>query len=326
MDIRLDRNEMPKSPPERIVHAVKQSINEINRYTPQNYVNKLVNLLSDYTNVPQESIILSSGSDILIKEFLYLFSKDRQIIIPDPTFFLITNTAQKIGSPLLRVRLREPDFNFNINPLLEELKKPTLIFIDNPNNPTGKLILEEKNIKTLLENENAILLIDEAYFEFSKITYANLVKNYSNIAVSRTLSKSFGLAGSGIGYLIGGEEIIRKFSGLNTMLPYPSVIAGIYALNNNEYMKKFIEENDKEKCRVMKIISDMGIKVYPSHTNFLLMKTEISEISRRLAEKGVFISDLTHYSLSSEFIRVTIGSKVENDTFVEIIKKIIESH
>ncbi len=170
------------------------------------------------------------------------------------------------------------------------------------------------------------MLIDEAYFEFSKITYANLVKSYSNIAVSRTLSKSFGLAGSGIGYLIGGEEIIRKFSGLDIMLPYPSVIAGIYALNNAEYIKEFIEENNKKKNRVMNIISDMGIKVYPSHTNFLLMKTEISEISRRLAEKGVFISDLTHYSLSSEFIRVTIGSKVENDTFVEIIKEIIESH
>ncbi len=119
MDIRLDKNEMPGPPPEKIINAMKQSIDKINRYTPQYYVDQLVNLLSIYASVPQESIILSSGSDILIKEFIYLFS-NRQIIIPDPTFFLITNTAQKIGSPLIRVRLREPEFKFNIKILLEE--------------------------------------------------------------------------------------------------------------------------------------------------------------------------------------------------------------
>ncbi len=325
MQIRLDKNEMPEPPPTGIIEEVKLSIDQINRYTPQIEVNNLVGLLSEYANVPKEALILSSGSDILIKEFIYLFSRERQIVFADPTFFLITNAAQKTSSPILKVRLKEPEFNLPIKPLLEEINKPTLIVIDNPNNPTGNLLLDEKDVKTLLENEYVILLIDEAYFEFSKTSYATLINNYPNLAVSRTLSKSFGLAGSGIGYLIAGELTQQKFSGLDIMLPFPSVIAGIQALNNRNYMGEFINEVNQEKQRVMNSLSELGITVYPSYTNFLLIKTNIQDLPLKLEEKGIFVSNLSHYSLSSEFIRVTIGSKKENDLFIKVIRGITES-
>ena len=325
MQIRLDKNEMPYPPPVEIIEKVKLSIDQINRYTPQIEVNHLIELLSEYANVPQESLILCSGSDILIKEFIYLFSKGRQIIIADPTFFLISNAAQKTSSPILKVRLKEPEFNLPLEPLLDEVTKPTLMVIDNPNNPTGNLLLNEKDVKTLLENENVVLLLDEAYFEFAKINYTYLINNYPNLAISRTLSKSFGLAGSGIGYIIAGELTQEKFSGLDIMLPYPSVIAGIQALKNINYMSKFVNEIDQEKQRVMKLLSEIGITVYPSYTNFLLIKTNIPELPLILEEKGILVSDLSHYTLGSEFIRVTIGSKRENDLFIKIIKEIIES-
>ncbi len=324
MQIRLDKNEMPRPPPKEIIDAVKQSIEEINRYTPRIEVKQLVGVLSEYAGVPPESLILSSGSDILIKEFIYLFSKERQIIIADPTFFLITNTAHKTLSPLLKIRLREPDFKFPLEPLIDEIKKPTLMIIDNPNNPTGSLPLAEKDIKLILENDKVILLIDEAYFEFSKITYAHLIEDFPNLAIARTLSKSFGLAGSGIGYLIAGEITQQKFSGLDIMLGYPGVIAAIQALKNNDYMKKFIEEIDQEKKRVLNSLFEMGITAYPSYTNFLLIKTKIHDIPRKLAEKGVLISDLSNYSLGSEYIRITIGSKIENDYFLNTMKRIFE--
>jgi len=197
--------------------------------------------------------------------------------------------------------------------------------IDNPNNPTGNLLLDEKDVKILLENENVILLVDEAYFEFSKVGFADLIKDYPNLAISRTLSKSFGLAGSGIGYLIAGELAQQRFSGLEIMLPYPSIIAGIQALNNRNYMAEFINEVNQEKQRVMNSLSELGITVYPSYTNFLLIKTNIQDLSLKLEEKGIFVSNLSHYSLSSEFIRVSIGSKIENNTFIEIIKELIRS-
>jgi len=105
MKIELDKNEMPKPPPDEIIEAVKLNIENINRYTPQIEVNKLIKLIADYSKAPESSIILSSGSDILIKEFIFLFSREREIIIADPTFFLINNAAQKTSSPILKIRL-----------------------------------------------------------------------------------------------------------------------------------------------------------------------------------------------------------------------------
>lgn len=326
MKIRLDKNEMPFPPPKEIIEAVKLNIENINRYTPQTEVNKLVKLISDYSKAPENSIILSSGSDILIKEFIFLFAREREIIIPDPTFFLISNAAQKTSSPLMKIRLREPEFNLSIESFIHEINRPTLLVFDNPNNPTGSLLLTQKDVKTILENENVILLIDEAYFEFSKITYAPWIEDYPNLAVSRTLSKSFGLAGSGIGYLIAGEIIQKKFQGLDIMLPSPSVIAAIHALENLDYMKKYIEEIDQEKKRISKMVSNMEISVYHSYTNFLLMKTGIYDIAQKLAEQGIYVSNVSNnYSLSPEFIRVTIGSIEDNDYFINSMKKIVES-
>jgi histidinol-phosphate aminotransferase len=325
MQVRLDKSEMPYSPPAAVIQAVKKSIESINRYTPKSKVSQLYKLLSEYANVAPESLILSFGSDILIKEFIYLFSKERQIIVADPTFFLITTTAQKTQSPLYRIKLKEPNFELSLETFIDGLKKPTLIIIDNPNNPTGNLLLGESNIKLLLENENVILLIDEAYYEFSKVGYAHLISEYPNLAVLRTLSKSFGLAGSGIGYLIAGETILNRFSGLDVMLPYPSVIAGIEALQNKDYALKYIDDVAKEKERITRSLRKMNINAYPSYTNFLLIKTDVPDLAQKLEQEGVFVSNLSNYSLSSDFIRVSIGSEIENGLFIEKLKEMIDS-
>ena len=278
MKVRLNMNEMYKAPPKNVITSVKESIDQINRYTPQKEVDILIEHLSSYTKVPHESIILSSGSDLLIKEFIYLFSSNRQIIIADPTFVVINNSAQNTDAPLLKIKLNEPNYQISIESLINELEKPSLVVFDNPNNPTGSLILTQDVIETILEDQNVILLIDEAYYEFSKVGYVELIDNYPNLAVLRTLSKSFGLAGSGIGYLIAGDLIQKRFQGLEIMLPYPSVIAGIKALEHKEYMDDYIKDVEAEKRRITKIALELGIIVYPSHTNFLLMKTETHNI------------------------------------------------
>lgn len=322
MKIRLNMNEMFKSPPEYIINPVKESINQINRYTPQSEVDLLVDRLAHYAKVPHESIFLSPGSDLLIKEFIFLFSNNRQIIIADPTFIVINNSAQNTDSPLLKIKLNEPNYQISLESLVNELETPSLIVFDNPNNPTGSLILTQKDIEAILNHENVILLLDEAYYEFSKVSYVELIKNYPNLAILRTLSKSFGLAGSGIGYLIAGDLIRKKFQGLEVMLPYPSVIAGIKALEHSSYMEEYINEIETEKRRIISVALELGIDVYPSYTNFLLMKSELQNISEKLAGQGVLVHDATN-QLGSEYFRVTIGSKKENDFFLESLKKII---
>ncbi|MFX0106330.1 MAG: pyridoxal phosphate-dependent aminotransferase [Candidatus Hodarchaeota archaeon] len=322
MTIKLNMNEMYKAPPKEIINSVKDSIDKINRYTPQIEVDILIEELSRYTKVPQESIVLSSGSDLIIKEFIFLFSNNRQIIIAEPTFIVINNSAQNTDSPLIKFRLNEPSFKIYLEPLINELKVPSLIVFDNPNNPTGSLIITEKDIKSILEHENVILLIDEAYFEFSNVSFIDLINEYPNLAILRTLSKSFGLAGSGIGYLIAGDLIKKKFQGLEIMLPYPSVIAGIEALRNQRYMNDYVNEVEFEKNRIIDNVMDLGIVVYPSYTNFLLIKTKIQNISEKLAEQGVIVHDIST-QFGSEYFRVTIGSKNENNFFLDSLKNII---
>jgi histidinol-phosphate aminotransferase len=322
MKIKLNMNEMYNAPPEEIINPVKESINNINRYTPQEEVDILIEELSRYTRIPQESIILSSGSDLLIKEFMFLFSNNRQIIIAEPTFIVINNSAQNADSSLIKIRINEPDFKIPLVALINELSTPSLIVFDNPNNPTGSLIITENDIKSILEHENVILLIDEAYFEFSNVSFVDLVNDYPNLAILRTLSKSFGLAGSGIGYLIAGDLIHKKFQGLEIMLPYPSVIAGIEALRNQRYMIDYVNEVEIEKNRIIDFVTDLGIEAFQSYTNFLLMKTKIQNISKKLAEKGVLVHDVST-QFGSEYFRVTIGSKIENNFFLETLENII---
>jgi len=322
MTVRLDKNEMYKPPPGKIVEYIKRSINEINRYTPQEEVNRLLKQLALYTKSPIESIILSSGSDLLIKEFIFLFSNNRQIIIAEPTFVVINNAAQNTESSLVKLRLHEPDFKLSLEPLMNELDKPSLLVFDNPNNPTGRLIIDRAQIERLLQFDDIILMIDEAYFEFSKVSFVNLIEKYPNIAIVRTLSKSFGLAGSGIGYLIAGDLIRKKFQGLDIMLPYPSVIAGINALRHQDYMIDYVNEVQNEKKRITKYLSELNITCFPSYANFVLVKTTKPHISQILAKHGILVHDVSN-QLSSEFIRVTIGSKEENDYFLRAIEKIL---
>jgi len=307
--------------PREITDPIKESIEFLNRYTPQNKVDELLSLLSTYTNSPKNSIILSSASDILLKEFIYLFSKNRQIIFADPSFFLINATCRKIYSSILKIRLKEPEFKFSIVPLIDELKKPTLIILDNPNNPTGNIILDNNEVNLILENENIIFLVDEAYFEFSKVSYANLIADYPNLAILRTLSKGFGLAGLGVGYIIGGETVQKRFFGINTLLPYPNAVAGISALKNKDYAIEYIKEVEREKNRIRSVASKLKISVFKSYTNFLLMKTNILNISKKLSEQGVLVLDVSK-QLGSKYFRVTIGTKKENNYFLETLEKI----
>lgn len=321
MLVRLDRNEMSIKLPREITDPIKESIEFLNRYTPQSKVDELLSLLSTYTNSPKNSIILSSASDILLKEFIYLFSKNRQIILADPSFFLINATCRKIYSSILKVRLKEPEFKFSIGPLIDELKKPTLIILDNPNNPTGNIVLDKNEVKLILENENVIFLVDEAYFEFSNVSYANLIADYPNLAILRTLSKGFGLSGLGVGYIIGGETVQKRFLGINTMLPYLNVVAGISALKNKNYAIVYIEEVEKEKNRIRSVALKLDISVFKSYSNFLLMKTKIPNISKKLTEQGVLVLDVSK-QLGSEYFRVTIGTRKENDYFLGALEKI----
>ncbi len=323
--IELSRNEIPYPPPTRIVEAARKGLTSLNRYPSTEDRDELRRMLSVYSNVSRESILVSPGSDLLIMQMFHLFSKEGKTVIIDPTLPVITRMAKCLAAKVLKVKISEPDFTLSIPPLIQEIKDASLVFIDNPNNPTGRLLLDRQSVNALSRSVNGVLLIDEAYYEFCNFSVADMVKDHVNLAVTRTMSKAFGLAGLRIGYMIAGKNIAGKFSDLT--LPFPlsrsSIYATIEALRDTKYVKKNVKRVIEERERVRRQASQIGVRVYPSNTNFLLMSTNVPYTSRKLKKLGVTVSDLSG-QLSPEFIRVSIGTKEENDAFLSSLREIIE--
>ena len=322
MRIRLNLNEMPYLPPKEIIQAGEKGLSVMNRYNFPEDRDLLQKLLAEYSGVPKDHIIAYPGTDLLLREIVHMFAQKRKIIMVYPTFLPTFYAAQQFAKNLSIIPLNPPDFILNTDRLINELNEPALIIIDNPNNPTGKILLDRNIVNTILDIQNALLLIDEAYFEFTKITYKDLIQEYPNLAIGRSVSKAFGLAGVRIGYIIGGKIFLDKFATVSIMLSQVGLYSAIAAMKNPGYIEKNIELIQTERERVSQEIKRIGLEVYPSTTNFLLINTKMPDIGLKLLKKDILILDLSDRWLPG-FIRVAVGSKVENDAFLANLKEII---
>ncbi|MHA1674068.1 MAG: pyridoxal phosphate-dependent aminotransferase [Promethearchaeota archaeon] len=254
---------------------------------------------------------------------MHLFSANRKIIMVNPSFFPIASQAKKSVTKLLRIQLRPPNFELDSSLIINEIKDtPSLIIIDNPNNPTGKILLNYKMVTSILEHQNALLVIDEAYYEFSQVTYGDLVESHPNLAVVRTLDKAFSLAGVRIGYLIASDIFLSGFSTFYMYLPQVTLYRTLEALNDSEYIHPNINHIIQERNRIKRELEQFGISVISSDTNFLLMKIKHPEIVEELEKRGILVSDISQYWLPG-YIRVSIGTPQDNDIFLSNLKDIL---
>jgi len=261
----------------------------------------------------------------LLQKIIRVFSPARRIITVSPSFFPTVDAAKKFGKELIRLRLTPPEFDLDLDSLLDKLEGPSLVVIDNPNNPTGKLLLEKEEARAILKATNTLLVVDEAYYEFSGITISSLVEEYPNLAVTRTLDKAFSLAGARLGYLIAGKDFLEPLAPSGTYLPKPSLLAGIEALQDTGYAEENVNLIIEEKKRMKARLTDMGIQVYPTSTNFLLFKTELPEIAGKLRKEGIFVNDLSDRWLPG-YIRVSVGMPKENEVFLTKVKDSIHQN
>ena len=321
--IHLNMNEMPYLPPDNVVRAAKKGLLNLNRYTEQKNLKYLRDLLAHYSGIPEENIVLSPGSDFLLREIVHSFSGGRKVVMVSPSFLPTVQTAKQFATKLTSIRLSPPEFALKPKLLLDEVKAPALVIIDNPNNPTGKILLERQTVEAVLDNKDTFLVIDEAYFEFSGVTFADLVSDYPNLAITRTMDKAFSLAGARIGYLVAGKYFLDVFSSFYAFLPQSSLHTAIEALSSTEYMEKNVRLITEERERLYKKIKDLGTSVYSSSANFLLIKTEIPEIAVKLKSMGILVSDLSS-QLAPGSIRVSVGVREENNAFINGYSKILE--
>ncbi|MGC9332669.1 MAG: pyridoxal phosphate-dependent aminotransferase [Anaerolineae bacterium] len=316
--IRLHMNEMPYPPPAHVLKAAQRGLALMHRYTDPEPAEALRGLLAGYCGVPREHLVLSPGSDLLLREVIHSFSQGRKVITVSPSFFPTVQAARQFAPDSISIRLSPPAFCLDLELLLDTLERPSLVIIDNPNNPTGAMLLNPQAVTAILEREEALLVVDEAYYEFSGQTFAAMVPDHARLMVIRTLDKAFSLAGTRVGYGIAGAAFLDALSWFGAFPPQASLHAAVAALGQPGYVRQNVRRVIEERERLRQALAALGVLAYLSHTNFLLVRTEVADLAARLSETGVLVSDVSN-QLPAGFLRVTTGTPPENDAFIDAL-------
>ncbi len=299
----------------------------VNRY-PDPHQDELRKALSRFTAVPASSILAGSGSDEVFDWLFKVFCTHGRdsVAIFEPTYGMYEVLAGIFGIPVRRFQL-DRDFAFKAEYFLEKAGEDIkILFLCSPNNPTGNLMDTPEIIK-VLEQWKGIVVVDEAYIEFSGASsLASLVGEYPNLVVTRTLSKAFGSAGIRLGYVLADPGLISLF--LKVKLPYNlnslTQKTGIQALANVHDAVEEIETIISERKRIESELAVMeGIEIMTdSQANFVLFRCPAAlSVYGKLFDKGIVIRDRgTQYGLKN-CLRVSVGTPEENDLFLKELRR-----
>lgn len=301
---------------------------DVNRY-PDPQQKSLKKQLSEIKQVDEKQILLGNGSDEVLDLLFRAFcepGKDNIITLP-PTYGMYKVLAD-INNIENREVLLTNDFEPNVAEILQSVDEQTkMIFLCSPNNPTGNSFSEEKILK-ILQKFSGLVIIDEAYIDFSeKKSWISKLQEYPNLVITQTLSKAYGLAGIRLGICYSSEEIIKI---LNKIKP-PYNVNELTQKRAKERLSKFNVVNDQvtdileERDRLFKALVEVNFieKVYESDANFILVK--VDDANKRydeLLNNGIVIRNRTSQPLCENTLRLTIGTKAENNQLIEIIRNL----
>lgn len=322
--LRLHRNELPWGPSPAVLAAARGAVSDLNRYTDPALHRRLTEHLAEYAGVPMQRVIPAPGSEVLLREAVYLFARGRKVITLNPSFLPTMRAVQQVAGRILRFRLALPDFRLDMGLLEREFDGPVLLVFDNPNNPTGQLVLDREQVARLLQYEDVLLILDEAYFEFAGCTCADMVAEHPNLLVTRSLDKVLGLAGAGMGYAIAGDAFLNTLSGLFTYLPQVSVHAAIAALEEVDQARRRVQEITRLRGELTAGLRQLGVEVHATRTNFLLVRAPHADMVRELARREIWILDLSE-QMPPGFVRVTVGTATENQRLLAVWRELHEA-
>jgi len=307
--------------------ANENPFGDLNRY-PDPFQKKLKEQLSVIKTISTESIFIGNGSDEVIDLAFRIFCKPGidKVLTFTPTYGMYDVSASINDIELIKIPL-ENDFQINTNKiesyLIDEQLK--LIFICSPNNPTGNTIAS-KSIKYILEKFNGIVIIDEAYIDFSeKESWVSEIQNYSNLIISQTLSKAWGLAAARVGTAYAAHEIISLFNKVKppynvSQLNQQAAIKVLKNVSRFETNKQLILTEKKQLIDSLTQLNQV-IKIYPSDANFLLVEVlDANRIYSDLVDRKIVTRNRNN--LIENCIRITVGSPKENRLLVKTLKNL----
>ncbi|WP_257666105.1 histidinol-phosphate transaminase [Parapedobacter tibetensis] len=303
---------------------------DYNRY-PDPLQHQLKLKLSSIKGVPARNIFLGNGSDEAIDILFRAFCRpgiDHVILVP-PTYGMYEVSANINDVAIKKVNLTT-DFQLDLAGIAEAIDTHTrIIFLCSPNNPTGNS-LHREDVETILANFNGLVVIDEAYINYSRQkTFIQELTEYSNLVVLQTLSKAWGLAGLRLGMAFASEEIIEVFNKIKP--PYNINQAtqelALKALDKvaivNAWIKEAVDERDKLAKKVLTL--SFVQHVYPSDANFILVKTtEPRQLYEYLVDQSIIVRDRSKVALCEGCLRITVGTPTENEVLVEALAKYVQ--
>ena len=302
--------------------------NGVNRY-PDPQQSNLKSVLATQNKVSKKQILLGNGSDEVLDLIFRAFCEpkvDNVITLP-PTYGMYGVLAN-LNNIENREVLLSSDFQPNVEQILEVVDACSkILFLCSPNNPSGNSFSDDAVVK-LLENFKGLVVIDEAYIDFSeKESWLNRLSDYPNLIITQTLSKAYGLAGIRLGICYASEEIIAV---LNKIKPPYNVNEltqqrALERLSEPEKIKGEISSIINQRVKLLEVLVDVKFveKIYPTEANFILIK--VDDANKRYDEliaKGIVIRNRTTQPLCENTLRLTIGTEVENKKLIEVLKQL----
>ena len=325
---RFDTNTSPYNP-EYVLDKLKGELNNliVNQYPDTSYLDIREKLVK-YTSLKKENMVITCGADECLDIISKTFISDKdKAIISTPTYSYFRIVTEIMGGQIINID-RKNDFSDDIEKIikttLEENVK--IIFLCNPNNPTGNNV-EKNDVIKLLNKVNCTVVVDEAYDEFAKNTFSKLIDKYKNLIIVRTFSKAFSLAGGRVGYILANENTINLLNKIRppNSLSKISLFLAESILENLKIVEKWINEIITEKNRCEEILKRNNIRTYKTNTNFILMefeKNKSQNIHKKLLNKGLVLRDLSSIERLKNCLRFTIGLKDDNNQVIEEIVKL----
>ena len=305
-----------------VEHEVRRVV--FNRY-PDPLANGLRDLIAEANGLDRDQILMGNGGDELLFDMALAWGgPGRTFLNMPPTFTVYKNNAQLTNTTIVDVP-RLPDFSIDEDAVLARLAQGDIDFtiVTSPNNPTGNLVSEDF-VRKMLETSDTLVMVDEAYFEFSRYTMRPLLDRYENLVILRTFSKAFSMAGVRMGYLLGSERVLREFKKVRQPYSVDAVSQAIARVvyTNRAAFEKNIDQIIEERARVFKALQQMpGVTPFPSDSNYILFRlderVDAADVWQRLLDAGVLVRDFSRALYLENCLRASIGTPEENTRFLE---------
>jgi len=294
---------------------------DLNQY-PTSLSDELRAAIAREHGLGPDEVLVGSGSDEMLDVVFKTFCNPGDVVaIPTPTFVMYSFFAKVHLGSVVEVPLKTPGWQLDVDGLLRA--RPKLVFVASPNNPTGNAFPKE-DLERLIAGAPGLVVVDEAYADFCSQDFASQVRRHENLIVSRTFSKSHGLAGLRIGYSVAHRAVMERMRRVKTPLTLNTVseTVALEALADKSFMQESVRRVQSERVRLAALLQDLGFRPHKTDANFMIVDLGVpsGEARKFLRGTGIVTREMGDFRGLEHYLRVTVGLPEHNDRLIAELK------